>query len=290
MSWSLDGGTAIVTGASSGIGAAMVHELVKAGMRVVATARRVERLQALADSLGPDRVAAIAADLVVPEDRERLVAETQNRFGPVTLLVNNAGMGQRGPVELVSAADAQRQMDVNVFSQIELTRLVLPGMRKAGRGRVMMVSSIMGRVTVPLSGWYCASKHALEALSDALRYELAPFGVDVLLIEPGPIITEFEQEAVKTLEKLEGDVSAYRRLIDTVYARRKKTMRGWISATECARIMTHAAAAEHPKARYPITRLTHALLLARWVLPSSLFDTLIRRSLHVPRYGELRSS
>lgn len=219
-----------------------------------------------------------------------MLATAVEKFGTITLLVNNAGMGQRGPVELVREEDARHQMEVNVFSQIELTRKVLPAMRAAGRGRVLMVSSVMGRVSVPMSGWYCASKHALEALSDALRYEVAPFGVDVVLVEPGPVITEFQDHAMKTLEHLEGDRTAYADMIRTVHEGRKNAMRGWITSEDCARQMVDIAATPCPRARYPITRLSWALIFLRWLLPARLFEAVVRRSLKVPPRGALRSA
>lgn len=287
MTWSLQGGTALVTGATAGIGAAMVPLLVERGMKVVATGRRADRLEALARA-HPEHVIGIAADLSSAQDRERLIGEATATFGAITLLVNNAGMGQRGPVELIEEKDARHQMEVNVFSQIELTRAVLPAMRQAGRGRVLMVSSVMGRVAVPLSGWYCASKHALEALSDALRYEVAPFGVDIVIIEPGPVITEFQEHAMKTLDHLRGDRAAYERMIVTVHEGRKNAMRGWITSEDCARQMVDISACARPRSRYPITKLSWALIFARWLLPARVFEGLIRRMLKVPPHGALR--
>ena len=289
MSWTLEGGTALVTGATAGIGAAMVPLLVARGMKVVVTGRRADRLEPLVKA-HPDSVLAAPADLAKADERDRMLEVAEKRFGPITLLVNNAGMGQRGPVELIREEDARHQMEVNLFSQIELTRKVLPKMRAAGRGRVLMVSSVMGRIAVPLSGWYCASKHALEALSDALRYELAPFGVDIVLIEPGPVITEFQDHAMKTLEHLEGDRAAYEAMIESVHAGRKSSMKGWITSEDCARQMVDIAAREHPRARYPITRLSWAMLFMRWALPYSIFEKIIRRMLKVPPYGALVSA
>jgi short-subunit dehydrogenase len=287
VTWSLRDGTALVTGATAGIGAAMVPLLVERGMKVVATGRRGERLEAL-EKAHPGHVIGIAADLSNPADRERLIAQAVEKFGAITLLVNNAGMGQRGPIELIEEKDARRQMDVNVFSQIELTRAVLPAMRKAGRGRILMVSSVMGRVAVPLSGWYCASKHALEALSDALRYEVAPFGVDVVLIEPGPVITEFQDHAMKTLDHLRGDRAAYDSMMVKVHEGRKSAMKGWITSEDCARQMVDISACASPRSRYPITKLSWALIFARWLLPARMFEMLVRRMLKVPPYGALR--
>lgn len=287
MSWTLAGRTALVTGASAGIGAAMVRALVRAGCRVAATARRPDRLEALARECGEDRVLAVSGDLADAGDRKHIVDSTRARFGPIELLVNNAGYGQRGPVELVMEADARRQFDVNVFALTELTRLVLPEMRAAGRGRILNVSSVVGRVAIPMSGWYAATKHALEALSDALRNEVAPFGIDVVVIEPGPIVTEFQEVAELTLERLEGDVAGYRPMIDDLHAARKDNMLGWMSAADCAEIMLGAAAAPKPWARYPITRLAWAMIFAHWLLPTRVLDWILSRRLKLPPYGSL---
>lgn len=289
MQWMLEGRTALVTGASAGIGAAMVKGLVRAGCRVAATARRQDRLDALAAELGTDRVLAVAGDIASAADRARIVEATRARLGPVELLVNNAGFGQRGPVELVPESEARHQFDVNVFALTELTRLVLPGMRQAGRGRILNVSSVVGRVSIPMSGWYAATKHALEAISDALRLEVAPFGIDVAIIEPGPIITEFQDVASTTLSKLEGDVVAYQRMIDDLHAARKDAMLGWISAEACAELMVGAARVPRPRARYPITRLAWAMIFARWLLPTWMLDAYLSRKLKLPPYGSLRS-
>lgn len=277
----------VVTGASAGIGEAMVHQLVNAGAKVVATARRADRLAALAERLGPDRVRVVAGDLTDAEVRSRVLAEA-DAMGGAWLLVNNAGFGQRGPLELVPAVEARRQFEVNVFSTMELTRLFLPGMRARGGGRVMNVSSVVGKVPFPISGWYAATKHALEALSDALRLEVAPFGIDVVIIEPGPIATEFLTVAEATLSRLEGDVTAYESIIQGVHEGRKRSTLGTLTASDCASVMMRAAEARNPCARYPVTVLAWALIFLRWLLPTRLFDAVMRRVLDLPAWGELR--
>lgn len=283
MIWKLRGKTALVTGASAGIGAAMVRALVDEGCRVVATARRQDRLDVLAAERGRDRVLAVAGDIASAEDRKAIIRAAEASFGPVDLLVNNAGHGQRGPIELVPEHEARRQFDVNVFALTELTRLVLPAMRRRGEGRILNVSSVVGRVSMPMSGWYAATKHALEALSDAMRLELAPFGIRVVIIEPGPIVTEFDEVATTSLSALEGDVPAYARFIEDLHAARTRAMIGWMSAEDCARVMVCAAAAECPRARYPITHLAWLMLFLRWGLPTRLFDALLARTLRVPQ-------
>lgn len=277
----------VVTGASAGIGEALVHQLVNAGAKVVATARRADRLAALADRLGPDRVRVVAGDMTDADVRKQVLAEA-DAMGGAWLLVNNAGFGQRGPLELVPEAEARRQFEVNVFSLMELTRLFLPGMRARGTGRVMNVSSVVGKVAFPISGWYAATKHALEALSDALRLEVAPFGIDVVLIEPGPIATEFFTVAETTMSKLEGDVGAYESIIQGVHEGRQRNTRGALTAAECAEVMMRAACSPSPCARYPVTVIAWMLIFLRWLLPTGLMDAFMRRILDLPSWGSLR--
>ena len=287
MSWTLEGKAAIVTGASVGIGAEVVRQLVARGTRVAAFARRAEKLEALVRELGAERVRAVGGDLAVAADRERLVQEAE-ALGPVQVLVNNAGFGQKGPLELVDVELARQQFEVNVFGLMALTRQVLPAMRRAGGGRVLNVSSVAGRVAMPLHGWYCASKAALESLSDSLRVEVARFGIDVVLIEPGPIATEFFDVAASSLDHLSGDLAAYRSVIDQESASRRRAAGRRTTAAECAAVIVGAAAAPRPRARYRITALARALMLARWLLPTWVMDRVIARAMGVPLSREPR--
>src|SRR5258705_6660998 len=189
----LDGQIVIVTGASAGIGEAASRRLAVEGATVVMTARRAERLEALKqeiESVG-GRALAVVGDVTSAEDRERLVQETMRGFGRIDGLVNNAGYGQRGPIELVPGEGIRQNFETNLFSFIALTQLVIPIMRAQQSGRIVNVSSVAGRIARPLSSVYDATKHALEAISDGMRGELAPFGIKVIVVEPGFIITEF---------------------------------------------------------------------------------------------------
>ena len=189
----LDGQVVIVTGASAGIGEATARMLATGGASVVLVARRQERLDQLKKEIEQTGAPAlaIAADVTSPEDRERIVQSTMSRFGRIDGLVNNAGYGQRGPIEMVPIEAIRRNFETNLFSLIALTQLVIPIMRNQGGGRIVNVSSVAGRIARPLSSVYDSTKHALEAISDGLRGELAPFGIKVIIIEPGFITTEF---------------------------------------------------------------------------------------------------
>ncbi len=183
----MGGEVALVTGASSGIGATTARRLAALGFTVYAAARRAERLEPLAT----DGIRVLAMDVTDDESRrlgiETILAET----GRIDVLVNNAGYGSYGAVEDVSADEARAQFDVNLFGAAELIRLVLPAMRSQGSGTIVNISSMGGRLYTPFGGWYHATKYALEALSDCLRMEVAPFGVNVVIIEPGAIRTEW---------------------------------------------------------------------------------------------------
>ena len=187
----------IVTGASAGIGAETVRRLAAAGARIVATARREDRLASLAREVDPtgERVVAVTADLTDDADRTRLVEEALSRFGRIDALVNNAGASVRGPLERVPLDDIRQMFETNLFAAIRLAQLVTPGMRERGSGRIVNIGSVAGRITLPLAVGYSASKHALESFSDGLRAELAPFGVQVVHVRPGYVATELFEAA-----------------------------------------------------------------------------------------------
>lgn len=179
--------TSIVTGASSGIGLATVLRLLKGGCEVHAGARRVEAMRELA----AQGAHLHHLDLTQPESIEAFVGKVLAASGRIDVLVNNAGYGAYGAVEEVPLSDARAQMEVNLFGLAHVIQLALPTMRAQGSGRIVNVSSIGGRVWSPLGAWYQASKFALESFSDCLRNELRPFGIDVVVVQPGGIKTEW---------------------------------------------------------------------------------------------------
>jgi NAD(P)-dependent dehydrogenase (short-subunit alcohol dehydrogenase family) len=182
------GKSVVITGANSGIGLATAVELARAGYDVIGTARSQEKADVLHAAAGERDVEVRSVILDVADE-----ASTRQGFDRIDVLtgggpwavINNAGFAQAGAVEDVSAEDARYQLEVNIVAPARIAQLVLPGMRERGDGRIVNISSIAGRVSSPLTGWYCASKHGLEALSDSLRMEVARFGVKVILVEPG---------------------------------------------------------------------------------------------------------
>src|SRR5499427_6321657 len=189
----LEGQVVIITGASAGIGEQAARRLARGGARVVISARRRDRLDSLEQEIraAGGKALAVAADVTSADDRARLVDLTVRTFGRIDGLVNNAGYGVRGPIEIVPLEDIRRNFETNVFSLIGLSQLVIPIMRKQRSGRIINISSVAGRIARPLSSVYDSTKHALEALSDGMRGELAPFGIKVVVVEPGFILTEF---------------------------------------------------------------------------------------------------
>jgi short-subunit dehydrogenase len=187
--------TAVVTGASSGIGRETAKRLVAKGFNVLAAARRLDRLEGLKSQFG--NVVPVQVDLSREEDVERFCHDLSRLEEPVTVLVNNAGYSIRGAVEDMPPDAVRRVFQVNVFSLIRVTQACLPGMRKARRGRVINLSSMVGKFPFPFSGVYAATKHAVEAVTDALRLEVRPFGIEVVTIRPGFTATEFNDAAAR---------------------------------------------------------------------------------------------
>ena len=273
----------LVTGCSSGIGRATAEVLARGGRTVYATARRVEAIEDLA-SAGCSLLPLDVCD----EDSMQAAVETIARaHGAVGVLVNNAGYGQEGAVEDVPVDEVRRQFETNLFGPHRLTQLVLPGMREQGWGRVVNVSSMGGRLTFPGGGVYHASKHALEALSDALRYEVRPFGVDVVVIEPGLVRTRFGETSVGSIYSVSSDTSPYRdfnagvaKVVAGAYE--GAMARAAVEPEAVARVIEQAIDARRPRSRYVVPGFVRLLLLARRVLPDRMWDAALRLQVPVP--------
>ena len=269
----------LVTGCSSGIGRAAALELARRGHRVFATARNRSDL---ADLERRD-LEGLALDVTDAASIRAAVDFSLARAGRLDALVNNAGYGQYGAVEEVTGDEWRAQFDVNLFGSIAVTQAVLPAMRKARRGTIVNVSSVAGRVAVPFAGPYSASKHALEAVSDCLRVELHPFGIHVVLVEPGPIETRFGDRARSMVAPLLSKPGPYRE----IYGLAEKAMdgefqKGKLPAEAVARVIAHAIESDHPKPRYTVGRMAWSLIPLRSVLPDRWLDGLMRRALRLP--------
>ena len=264
--------TALVTGASSGIGEETARTLHKLGYTVYAAARRTDRLEQLA-TIG---IHALTMDITDNESMtsgiEQIIAET----GRIDVLVNNAGYGSFGAIEDVPIDEARRQFEVNVFGLARLTQLVLPHMRAQRSGTIINISSIGGRFTTLLGGWYHASKHAVEALSDALRMETTPFGIDVVVIEPGLIRTEWSGIAANHLEET-AEGSAYASQIKAVAnsMRSESTNKRQSPPSVIADTVEKIVTARKPRTRYVVGFAAKPLVTLRHILPDRAFDRLI---------------
>jgi NAD(P)-dependent dehydrogenase (short-subunit alcohol dehydrogenase family) len=265
---------ALVTGGSSGIGECTVRELLSAGFTVYTAARRVERMQALAGEGAHVFAMDVTDDASMVSGVERIIAEQ----GRIDVLVNNAGYGSYGAVEDVPIEEARRQFEVNVFGLARLTQLVTPHMRKQGSGRIINISSIGGKFYEPFGAWYHATKFAVEGFSDSLRLELRPFGVHVVIIEPGPIITEWNEIARDSLLERSGgtDYGKYARRAHKVLTAFDQP--GRASRPEAvARKIRKAATTRHPAPRYPVGRGARMITGSRDHLPDRVMDGVVSR-------------
>jgi NAD(P)-dependent dehydrogenase (short-subunit alcohol dehydrogenase family) len=261
---------AIVTGASAGIGAATARRLAELGFTVYAVARRRDRLEPLAALGIRTAIVDVTDDAALVALVDRVVAEA----GRIDVLVNNAGYGSFGAVEDVPLDEARRQFEVNLFGAARLCQLVLPHMRARGSGRIINVSSVGAKMYQPLGGWYHATKYAMEGLSDCLRVELRPLGIDVVLIEPGGVETEFPRVAGEQLVATSG-AGAYGGYARR-YAASLMSEPEHISAPSVvAKAIARAATTRRPRSRYPVGRGARATVIARWLLPDRVFDRLL---------------
>jgi NAD(P)-dependent dehydrogenase (short-subunit alcohol dehydrogenase family) len=283
MSDAMQSKAVLVTGCSSGIGKATAERLAACGWTVYATARRPETLADLA-ACG---CRTLALDVTDEESMRAAVAAVEEQEGAVGVLVNNAGYSQSGPVEEIPPEDLRRQFETNVFGLVRLTQLALPGMRRQRWGRIVNVSSMGGRLTFPGGGAYHATKHAVEALSDALRFEVRGFGVDVVIVEPGLIRTSFGDTAVASLGSARRDgpyagfTEAVGRATAQAYERGPLALLG-AGPDAVARTIERAISARRPRARYPVTPSARLMLGLHALLPDRIWDAAMRAQFPSP--------
>lgn len=270
--------TILITGCSTGIGLAAARALKGRGWRVLATARKPDDLEHLEKVEGLE---ALPLELTEPASIAACVAEALRRTGgTLDALYNNAGFGTIGAVEDVSAELVRRHLDVNVVAVHELSRLVVPVMRRQGHGRIVMCSSVLGFISGPYRGAYCASKFALEALSDALRMEVARDNIRVSIIEPGPIESQFAATAVATLKDT---VDVARSVHRAHYALRIAEMeaggrtRFRLGPAAVVEKLVHALESPRPKARYKIGLPTRGAAVLKRLLPDRWLDRIVGR-------------
>jgi len=260
----------LITGGSSGIGKATAKMLAQGGYRVYAAARRVEKM----NDLKADGIHVIGMDITDDQSIVRGVEEIVTIEGKVDILINNAGFGQYGSVEDVALADARYQLEVNLFGLARLTQLVLPLMREQHFGKIVNISSTGGKVAAPLGGWYHASKFALEGLSDSLRMEVKPFGIDVIVVEPGGVKTEWGDIAIgNAIKTAEG--SAYKKLIESAQKISESAGARGAAPIDIAAVIKAAIEAPKPKTRYAKGYLAKPILFMRKWLSDRTLDKMI---------------
>jgi NAD(P)-dependent dehydrogenase (short-subunit alcohol dehydrogenase family) len=275
----------LITGCSSGIGRATALRLAADGWPVYATARRLE---SIAD-LGAAGCRTLALDVTEESSMQAAVSEIEREHGAVGVLVNNAGYSQSGAIETVPMEAVRRQFETNVFGLVRLTQLVLPKMRAQGWGKIVNVGSMGGRLSFPGGGHYHATKHALEAISDAMRFELRGFGIDVILLEPGLITTEFGETATAGMGDLESSATdPYATFNATVGAVTKGAYDGPMKLfgagpERVAKVIERAIGRSRPPARITITPSAKVTIALRRLLSDRVWDAAMRRQFPQPR-------
>lgn len=275
----------LVTGCSSGIGHATADLLARAGWPVYATARRVDSMEDLA----AHGARLLALDVTDEDSMREAVASVESDHGAVGVLINNAGYSQAGAIEEVPMDKVRAQFETNVFGLISLTQMVLPGMRRHGWGRVVNMSSVAGKLTFPGAGIYHASKHAVEAISDALRFEVRGFGIEVIVVEPGLVRTPFGEHAAETLDSEivdEGPYADFHKAIAraTVEAHEKGVLaRMGGTAAHVAQLVRHAISTDKPKPRYRVDRTARVLMTQRRLMPDRAWDRFLQVRFPRPR-------
>lgn len=283
----------LITGASVGIGAALAELLAArhAGIRLVLAARSAEQLEQVADRCrkAGAEVLVVPTDITQTEQIDRLVQTTLSQFGRVDALVNNAGYGQMGPVELIPTDAIRRQFEVNLLGPLFLIRSLIPTLRNQGGGRIINISSLGGRLAFPFGGLYSTSKFGLEGLSDALRMELEPFNILVSVVEPGPVHTNFieyarQQLAQAVVNPLETPYKAAFQRLETLNER--LNAQAWTSE-QVAEVILKALTAHRPQPRYiAATGGAFVIFLMTKVLPRRWVDRFWQRFYGIDRVAK----
>jgi NAD(P)-dependent dehydrogenase (short-subunit alcohol dehydrogenase family) len=280
--------TVLITGGTDGLGRAAALLLAEKGYRVFASGRSAEKRAEL-DAIGASKklpVESLELDVCDEASVSRGVQHVLQSAGSLDILVNNAGVGLMAVAEELKLDDLRRLYETNIFGVLRVTQAVLPHMRERGKGRILMLSSVAGIVTPPCYAAYSSSKHAVEAISNALRMELYPFEIDVVLIEPGYIMTSFQQTAREMAQEYVDGASkspyakVYEGAIAGASSSRKQSK---TTPKDCARVMLEAIEASHPKARYTVTPLAKWATIGKRFLPDTLLDSFLRRKFGIVR-------
>ena len=282
------GKSVLVTGATSGLGRAAAIYLAERGYRVFAAGRSAERRAALQATSRERQLALTTLEMDVRDDGsvDGAMAQIAAAGASIDVLINNAGVAYVAPVEEIRIADLREQFEINIFGAVRVAQRVLPNMRARGQGRIINMSSMAGRLALPLFGAYSGSKFALEGMTDALRLEVYPFGIDVVLIEPGYIPTAMEQTAMELGNSYHETLkhgpyaNVYRGF---VRAWRRGTSGTRTTPEDCARVILRAVRETPPRTRYTVTPGSQFMLWGKRLLPERLRDRLMRRAFFLKR-------
>lgn len=293
MSHSLAEQVIVITGASAGIGAALAEVLAQRylGVRLVLAARNVEKLEQVAErcrKVGAE-VLVMPTDMTQLDQVTKLADVTLQKFGRIDALINNAGYGQMGPIELIPNEAVRRQFEVNLLGAIALIRAFIPPMRDQGGGRIINVSSLGGRMAFPFGGLYSASKFALEGISDALRMELEPFNIRVSVVEPGPVTTEFVGVAQQQVQQTVVDPSntPYRAAFENLAKLDEQVSKNAWTSEQVAEVILKALTARRPKPRYlAATGGGFLVFMMTKLLPTPVVDKFWQRFYAIDRVAQ----
>jgi NAD(P)-dependent dehydrogenase (short-subunit alcohol dehydrogenase family) len=263
----------LITGCSTGIGRATAERLARKGLNVYATARRLESIADLAQA----GCKTLALDVTDEASMKAAVSAVEEADGALLALVNNAGYSQSGAVETIPMDDLRRQFETNVFGLVRMCQLVLPGMRREGRGRIVNISSMGGRLVFPGGGAYHGTKFAVEAISDALRFEVKGFGVHVSIIEPGLIRTSFGDTAHDSVPEQDGPYGKFNAAVAKTTAEAYKGPMAKLGAgpEAVAKVVEKAITARKPRTRYPVTASARLALANHALLPDRGWDAFV---------------
>jgi NAD(P)-dependent dehydrogenase (short-subunit alcohol dehydrogenase family) len=269
--------TVLITGATAGIGRQTALHLAGLGHHVIATGRKPAELAKVKQEAGAARLDTLLLDVTSPASIAAAVTEVDKLTDGrgLDVLVNNAGFGVLGPTSEITDSETRRQFETNVFGLLNVTRAFLPKMRERRNGRIINVSSVGGRITLPYFGVYNSTKYAVESMSEALRYELRPFGIDVVLIEPGVIRTNFEATAVSGLGSFAS--TPYKVAVEKYEQMSKTADRFASNPIVISKAIARAVRARRPSARYVAPRSTNLILWMNSLLPTRVWDWAMRK-------------
>jgi NAD(P)-dependent dehydrogenase (short-subunit alcohol dehydrogenase family) len=282
--------TVLITGGTDGLGKAAALLLAKQGYAVFASGRSAQKREELDRHADQEHLSIRTLEMDVRDHAAvRIAVEfVVEKGGGIDVLINNAGVGYMGVVEELRMADVRQQFETNLFGALSVTQAVLPNMRQRRRGRILMMSSAAGLISPPTYGAYSSSKFALEGLTNALRLEMYPFGVQVILIEPGYIVTNFQQTARELAQPYieRAKTGPYAKIYSGAWAGAEQGRKQSNARPEdCARVILKAIEAPHPKARYTVTSMTKWLSFGKRILPDGVLDGIVRK-----RFGIVRES